>query len=125
MSHERAAHLSTIYYPQLSFAARHFELNGESRHAYVSLSRPAGPVGLKELTKGESPAAPLVMEMARAVIGQKGDDTSIITPSLDLVSMQPKAVSQGLQKVSHTKSLAIERLPVEQVGGSVSLDGPG
>jgi hypothetical protein len=25
------------------------------------------------------------MEMARAVIGRKGDDTSIITPDLDLV----------------------------------------
>jgi hypothetical protein len=64
---------------------RDFELNGESRRGYVFLSRPAGPAGLKELTKGESPATPLVMEMARAVIGRKGDDTSIITPDLDLV----------------------------------------
>jgi hypothetical protein len=31
---------------------------------------------------GWRPAAPLVTEMARAVIGQKGDDTSIITPNL-------------------------------------------
>ncbi len=42
---------------------------------------------------GESPAAPLVMEMARVVIGQKGDDTSIITPNLDLVSVRLRVVS--------------------------------
>jgi hypothetical protein len=53
----------------------------------------AGPVGLKESAKGESPAAPLVMEMARVVIGQKEDDTSIITPNLDLVSVRPTAIS--------------------------------
>jgi len=106
-------------------AAEHFELNGESRRGYVFLSRPAGPVGSKESTKGESPAAPLVTEMARAVIGQKGDDTSIITPNLDLASMLPTAVSQGLRKASYAKSWTIERLSVEQVGGSVSSGGPG
>jgi hypothetical protein len=31
--------------------------------------------------------------MARAVIGQKGDDTSIITPNLDLVSVRPTVTS--------------------------------
>ena len=95
-------------------------MNGACRRGYVFLSKPAGPVGLKESTKGESPAAPLVMEMARAVIGQKGDDTSIITPNLDLASMQPTAISQGLRNASYAKSLTIERLSVEQVGGSVS-----
>jgi len=54
-------------------------------------------VGFKELTKGESPAAPLVMEMARAVIGQKGDDTSIITPNLDLVLC---AAGSGLARIA-------------------------
>jgi len=49
-------------------------------------------VGLKGSAKGESPMAPLVMEMARAVIGQKGDDTSIITPNLDLASMRPTVI---------------------------------
>jgi hypothetical protein len=48
----------------------------------------AGPEGLKGSARGESPAAPLVMEMARAVIGQEEGDTSIITPSLDLVSVR-------------------------------------
>jgi hypothetical protein len=43
-------------------------------------------MGLKGSAEGESPTAPLVMEMARVVIGQKGDDTSIITPDLDSVS---------------------------------------
>jgi len=33
------------------------------------------------------------MEMARAVIGQKGDDTSIITPNLDSVSARRGAAS--------------------------------
>ena len=58
-------------------------------------SRPrlAGPEGLKGSAMGESPTAPLVMEMARVVIGQKGDDTSIITPNLDLVSMRLTAIS--------------------------------
>ena len=82
-------------------------------------------MGSKESAKGESPAAPLVTEMARAVIGQKGDDTSIITPNLDLASMLPTAVSQGLRKASYAKSWTIERLSVEQVGGSVSSGGPG
>ena len=50
-------------------------------------------MGLKESAKGESPAAPLVMEMARVVIGQKGDDTSIITPNLDSVSVRPPVIS--------------------------------
>ena len=59
----------------------------------LGMSRPAGPGGLKGSAKGESPAAPFVTEMARAVIGQKGDDTSIITPNLDLVSMRPTATS--------------------------------
>jgi hypothetical protein len=70
-----------------------FELRGDSRRRYDFVSRLAGLVGLKESTKGESPAAPLVMEMARAVIGQKGDDTSIITPNLDSVSMRLTAIS--------------------------------
>jgi hypothetical protein len=113
--------LSTTFFAH----AEHFELNGESRRGYVFLSRPAGPVGSKEATKGESPAAPLVMEMARAVIGQKGDDTSIITPNLDLASMQPTAISQGLRKAPYAESWTIERLSVEQVGGSVSSGGPG
>jgi hypothetical protein len=55
--------------------------------------KPAGPAGFKGSAKGESPTAPVVMEMARVVIGQKGDDTSIITPNLDLVSVQPTAIS--------------------------------
>jgi hypothetical protein len=33
------------------------------------------------------------MEMARVVIGQKGDDTSIITPNLDPVSVRPPVIS--------------------------------
>ena len=53
----------------------------------------AGLTGLKESAKGESPIAPLVMEMARVVIGQKGDDTSIITPNLDSVSVRSPAIS--------------------------------
>ena len=61
------------------------------------LPRPAGPEGLKGSAKGESPTAPLVMEMARAVIGQKGDDTSIITPNLDLVLC---AAGSGLARIA-------------------------
>jgi hypothetical protein len=57
------------------------------------LPRTAGPAGLKGPAKGESPTAPLVMEMARVVIGQKGDDTSIITPNLDSVSVLDSATS--------------------------------
>jgi hypothetical protein len=57
------------------------------------LSRPAGPTGLKGSAKGENPTAPFVVEMARAVIGQKGDDTSIITPNLDSVSVRRRAAS--------------------------------
>ena len=72
-------------------------LNDESRRGYVFLSKPADPVGFKELTKGESLTAPLVMEMARAVIGQKGDDTSIITPNLDLVLC---AAGSGLARIA-------------------------
>jgi hypothetical protein len=59
----------------------------------IALPRPAGLTGLKESAKGESPTAPLVMEMARVVIGQKGDDTSIITPNLDSVSARCRAIS--------------------------------
>jgi len=59
----------------------------------VLLSRPAGPMGLKGSAKGESPTAPFVMEMARVVIGQKGDDTSIITPDLDSVSVRDVVTS--------------------------------
>jgi hypothetical protein len=50
-------------------------------------------MGFKESAKGESPTAPLVMEMARLVIGQKGDDTSIITPNLDSVSVRDRVAS--------------------------------
>jgi len=57
------------------------------------MSRLAGLVGSKESAKGESPAAPLATEMARVVIGQKGDDTSIITPNLDLAAVWPTAIS--------------------------------
>jgi hypothetical protein len=57
------------------------------------MSEPAGFTELKEPTKGESPMSPLVMEMARVVIGQKGDDTSIITPSLVSVSVRLPAAS--------------------------------
>jgi len=57
------------------------------------LSRPAGPMGLKESVRGESPIAPFVVEMARVVIGQKGDDTSIITPDLDSVSVRDRVTS--------------------------------
>ena len=56
-------------------------------------SRPAALTGVKESAKGESPTAPFVMEMARAVIGQKGDDTSIITPNLDSVSVRDSVTS--------------------------------
>ena len=79
--------------PNFLISIRDFVLNGDSGRGYIFLSRLAGPAGSKESTKGESPAAPLVTEMARAVIGQKGDDTSIITPNLDSASMQPTAVS--------------------------------
>ena len=68
-------------------------MRAESDGRYALMSNPAGPVGSKESAKGESPAAPLVTEMARVVIGQKGDDTSIITPNLDLASVQPTAIS--------------------------------
>jgi hypothetical protein len=69
---------------------------------FSGLVAPSGcPAGLKESARGESPTAPLVMEMARAVIGQKGDDTSIITPNLDSVSVRLVAVSRGLHE-SHT-----------------------
>ena len=81
-------------------ASATLELNGDSRRGYFFLSKLADPAGPKESTKGESPAAPLVTEMARAVIGQKGDDTSIITPDLDLASMLLAAISQGLRKAS-------------------------
>ena len=91
--------LSTTFFAHPEY----FELNDESRRGYVLLARPAGPAGLKESTKGESPAAPLVMEMARAVIGQKGDDTSIITPNLDLASTQPTAISQGSRKAPYAE----------------------
>jgi hypothetical protein len=50
-------------------------------------------MGFKESAKGESPTAPLVMEMARVVTGQKGDDTSIITPNLDSVSVWDRVAS--------------------------------
>jgi hypothetical protein len=60
---------------------------------YFYLPRLAGPKGLKESAKGESPTAPLVMEMARAVIGQKEGDTSIITPNLDSVSVRRAVTS--------------------------------
>ena len=56
-------------------------------------SRPAALTGVKESAKGESPTAPFVMEMARVVIGQKGDDTSIITPDLDSVSVRDVVTS--------------------------------
>jgi len=61
--------------------------------AMIFLLRPADPTGFKGSAKGESPAAPFVMEMARVVIGQKGDDTSIITPNLDQVSVRLRVVS--------------------------------
>jgi hypothetical protein len=57
------------------------------------MSEPAGFTELKEPAKGESPMSPLVMEMARVVIGQKGDDTSIITPNLVSVSVRLPAAS--------------------------------
>ena len=72
---------------------RRFELHVDWQRRYALMSRPADPVGFKGSAKGESPAAPFVTEMARAVIGQKGDDTSIITPNLELVSMRPTATS--------------------------------
>jgi hypothetical protein len=52
-------------------------------------------MGFKESAKGESPTAPLVMEMARVVTGQKGDDTSI----QDKVSLGRKP-SKGPQKTT-------------------------
>jgi len=67
---------------------RSFRLRAESAQRYAFMSKSADPAGFKGSAKGESPAAPLVTEMARAVIGQKGDDTSIITPNLDWTSMQ-------------------------------------
>jgi pyruvate/2-oxoglutarate/acetoin dehydrogenase E1 component len=48
-------------------------------------------MGLKGSAKGENPTAPFVVEMARAVIGQKGDDTSIITPNLDSATIALRA----------------------------------
>ena len=63
-----------------------------NRHMHV-LSRPASVTGLKGSAKGESPRAPFVVEMARVVIGQKEDDTSIITPNLDSVSVRRRAAS--------------------------------
>ena len=81
-------------YPQDS-GARARLLNCVPDYSGVTLFLPrtAGPVGLKGSAKAESPTAPLVMEMARAVIGQKGDDTSIITPNLDSVSVRLSVIS--------------------------------
>ena len=73
-------------------------MQGGLQRRYAFLAENGRPWGLKGSAKGESPTAPLVMEMARAVIGQKGDDTSIITPNLDSVSARLSVISQGLQK---------------------------
>jgi hypothetical protein len=78
---------------QFLSSSRKFTLIVEVVEVRLRSLKPAGPVGRKGSAKGESPTAPPVMEMARAVIGQKGDDTSIITPNLDLASLQPGAIS--------------------------------
>jgi hypothetical protein len=82
------------FHQHLSLASLTFELNAQTRVAICNLlSRPASVTGLKGSAKGESPMAPFVVEMARVVIGQKEDDTSIITPNLDSVSVRRRVAS--------------------------------